>query len=468
VPAKNPASKQGESNTAVPKENPASKQGEPNAAVPKENPASKQGEPNSAVPKANPASKQGEPNAAVPKDNPASKQGESNAAVPKENPASKQGEPDATVPGGDASKSNLPTETVPQTSHKPREPDEKAPDTSVQPEASVPQSGKVEETTSEAKGPQSNISGEKAKRVLASLNPFPTGSKSTKPESGGEPPKKDPRSQIPKPSSKKTESTEPITEDSLKNSEQLPQRESPATVGADATSAPAKGTIAQPVANEDVNWLQNSKMLPRAFPECHVLGFSYPTTTTFLASIQAQDVLHKFAQGFLKAIKKRWEADPHGRKAPIIFIGHELGGLIIEKALSIASISSDEKEKSLLSLTAAVIFLDTPFPDSRPKEEVGNQPTSKVWDTFGARLDLVRINRRLIPVRDVVDKVVDDTTGLRQLLKSFADLVETNGISVVYFNSKSPDSDQSESKVRMLFHYRFSSYKAIMTVLTTA
>jgi hypothetical protein len=439
VPEGSPASKQGEPNAAVPEGSPASKQGEPNAAVPEGSPASKQGEPNAALPEESPASKQGEPNAAVPEGSSASKQGESNATAPEKNPASKQGESDATVPGGDASKSNPPTETVPQTNHKLSEPDKKAPDTSVQPEASVPQSGKAEETT---KVPQSNTSGEKVKRGLNLLN------------------------QILKPPFKKTESTEPITEDSHGNSEQPPQKESPATVGADPTSAPVKRTTTQPVANEDINWLENSQMLPRALPECHVLGFCYPTTfpTTFPADTSAQNVLDILARGFIKAIEKRWEDDFHGRKAPIIFIGHELGGLIIEKALSIAS---DEKRKSLLSLTAAVVFLDTPFPDSGPKEGVGNQLTSKVRDTFGAGLGFVKGGRRPIRVREVVDKVVDDTTGLRQLLKSFADLVETNGIPVVCFNSKSPDPDQSKSKVRVLFRYRFSSYEAIAIVLTT-
>ena len=478
VPEGNRASKQGETDVTVPVGSSASKQGETDVTVPEGNRASKQDETDVTVPVGSSASKQGESGATAPEGNRASKQGETDVTVPEGGSASKQGETDATAPEGDASKSNLPTETVPQMNHKPREPDEKAPDTSVPRKASVAQSDKAEKTTPEAKGLQSNISGEKGKRGLPFLKPLIADlkklePKSTKHESGGEPSKRESRFPFLKPSSK-TESTEPITEDSHRNSEQPPQRESPATVGADPKSAPAKGTRKQSVANdqggepkepEKVNWLKDDKMLPRALPECRVLGFCYPTT--FPASTPAQNVLESLAREFLKAVEKRWEDDArveqqendsHRRRAPIIFIGHELGGLIIEKALSIADTPQNEKEKSLLSLTAAVIFLATPFPDSGSKEKVVNQLTSKVLDTLGAGLGLVRGSRRQIPVHEVAHEVKYDTGGLRQLPDSFAGLVEANGIPVVCFNSKSPDSDQSKSKVRMLFHYRFSSY----------
>ena len=490
MPEGSSASKQGESDATVSEGNRASKQGEPDVIVLEGSSTSKQGESNATASERNRESKQGESDVTAPEGSSTSKQGESDATVPKESSTSKQGKSDATAPKeSSTSKQGEPDATVPQTNHKPPEHDEKALDTSVPPEAGAPQSGKAEKTTPEAKGSQSNTSGEKGKRGLPFLKPLIADfskklePKPTKEECGGDPPKRNPKFPFLKPSSK-TESTEPITEDSHKNPEQPPQREPPARVGTDPKSAPAKGTRKQSIPNgqggeprepEGVNWLKDDKMLPRALPECRVLGFCYPTTIP--ANTPPQNVLESLARRFLEVIEKRWEEDArveqqkndsHPRRAPIIFIGHELGGLIIEKALSIAATPPDGKKIPLLSLTAAVIFFATPFPDSGSKEGVVNQLTSKVLDTLGVGLDLVRGNRRRIPVHEVVHEVMYGAAGLRQLFDSFAGLVETNGIPVVCFNSKSLDSDQSKSKVRMLFHYRFSSYQAIVTILTAA
>src|SRR5438552_1029838 len=108
-------------------------------------------------------------------------------------------------------------------------------------------------------------------------------------------------------------------------------------------------------------------MLPGSLPECRVLCFSYPSTVSPNAPDQ-EAVLDRLARKFLEEIEKIWEVgdresnekqpenDSYHR--PIIFIGYELGCLIIEKALSIAvEPSGNENTRSLLSLTAAVVFM---------------------------------------------------------------------------------------------------------------
>ena len=48
-------------------------------------------------------------------------------------------------------------------------------------------------------------------------------------------------------------------------------------------------------------------------------------------------------------------------KRPIIFIGHGLGGIVIQSAFILSSASGDERLRSVCLSTAGVVFLGTPF-----------------------------------------------------------------------------------------------------------
>jgi hypothetical protein len=234
----------------------------------------------------------------------------------------------------------------------------------------------------------------------------------------------------------------------------------PNQLGDDASAVREQG--AEPEELETVNWLQDDKMLPSTLPECRVLGFSYPFS--FPSSSSNQDIaLDLLAQKLLEAIEKKWEDDNNLEAsaeqqkndssrlaAPIIFIGYELGGLIIEKALSIAATEDPNRAiAQLVSLTGAVMFFATPFIGSGSKESsVVNQLTSIAFDTYKAGLKLVRGGG---PRQIQVQEVMHDNEGLQQLLTDFSELVKKSGIPVVSYTAKSPESNQPKPKVCVLF-----------------
>lgn len=379
---------------------------------------------------------------------------------------------------------------------------------------SGPQSGNVDEIRPEMKTPQPNVSEEVVpeksdpKRSRSLRKPFSTDPKKTAPISqdstAGESNKKselqakrESRFQFLKSPLKKTESSvrEARAEESSRQVEGSPQRGSPAPRGVDPErkvddkkdkhsestespqAAPVKDTKkpnqpgngapvvreqeAEPKELETVNWLQDDKMLPYTLPECRVLGFSYPSS--FPSNSPSQDnALDLVAWKLLEAIEKKWEGDNSEASAeqqkndsnrletPIIFIGYELGGLIIERALSIAATADpDGAIAQLVSLTGAVIFLATPFTGSGSKESsVVNQLTSMAFDTYKAGLKLVRGNK---PRQVQVQEIMHDSGGLQQLLTDFTELVKKNGIPVVSYIAKSPESNQPKPKVCALF-----------------
>lgn len=52
---------------------------------------------------------------------------------------------------------------------------------------------------------------------------------------------------------------------------------------------------------------------------------------------------------------------PSECKRPILFVGHELGGIVIKSAFILSSASGDERLRAVCLSTAGVIFLGTPF-----------------------------------------------------------------------------------------------------------
>lgn len=97
------------------------------------------------------------------------------------------------------------------------------------------------------------------------------------------------------------------------------------------------------------------------------------------------------------------------QRRPIIFIGHSLGGLVIQKALLHSDESPDELYSDVVDSTAGVVFLGTPHRGS----------TLANWGGLGA--DFVHI------VKDVNQAIVKllrpDCRILFQLRDSFIKLV---------------------------------------------
>jgi len=143
--------------------------------------------------------------------------------------------------------------------------------------------------------------------------------------------------------------------------------------GSTRTSSPARA-VSGP------NWLLDAEMLPKALPGARVLAFSYPKLRPKEGG-QA-DYFDRAAQGLLDELAKHQRPEDANSLIPVVFIGAGFGGLVVQKAISLATPNPNtdaesetakstiqekstepEKNPADLSHIADIIFLDTPFPD---------------------------------------------------------------------------------------------------------
>jgi hypothetical protein len=108
-----------------------------------------------------------------------------------------------------------------------------------------------------------------------------------------------------------------------------------------------------------VHLFREPTMIPAAFPGARIMSYTYPK----VASTKAHEYLDKVAQKLLESLVKA-RADVSYRAKPILFIGYGFGGLIIQKLLIIATEALVEMTDlaQLLSMTAGLVLLNTPFP----------------------------------------------------------------------------------------------------------
>ncbi|KAI5457784.1 hypothetical protein BGZ63DRAFT_427817 [Mariannaea sp. PMI_226] len=110
-------------------------------------------------------------------------------------------------------------------------------------------------------------------------------------------------------------------------------------------------------AGTSVNWLKDGNMLPASVPHARIMTYNYgtrrqwnaPKTRIQLCGEDLARDLHRFRH----AVRDR----------PLVFIGHSLGGLVIQHALLFAD-RSDEF-RYLPARTAGFIALGTPFNGAR-------------------------------------------------------------------------------------------------------
>ena len=95
-------------------------------------------------------------------------------------------------------------------------------------------------------------------------------------------------------------------------------------------------------------------MLPHYFPFARIYTYDWNAATISNTSHQ---YFHHHAQEFLRAVSREQR---NRRSCPIIFIGSCYGGLILAKALCLAS-RAEGPERATLSATQGIIFLGTPF-----------------------------------------------------------------------------------------------------------
>lgn len=103
-----------------------------------------------------------------------------------------------------------------------------------------------------------------------------------------------------------------------------------------------------------VHWLRDEDMLPHEFHFARIYTYDWNAAT--VADARGQ-YFHHHAQTFLRAVSREQR---YRRSCPIIFIGSCYGGLILAKALCLAS-RADAAEREVLNAAQGIIFLGTPF-----------------------------------------------------------------------------------------------------------
>ncbi|KAF2222860.1 hypothetical protein BDZ85DRAFT_281904 [Elsinoe ampelina] len=163
--------------------------------------------------------------------------------------------------------------------------------------------------------------------------------------------------------------------------------------------------------DREVNWLEHPDMLPGRIPEARVVAYSHDSR--WLGKDVPVTRLSLIAELLIRNISIFHEE--HGRR-PIIFIGHSLGGNVIQQALLFAS--DEAKFKPLINLVAGIIFLGSPLRGTKV------QPLASF---------LAAVMQPVGSHRDIIDELQDDGTVLRDKHRRFCSLIKTYPILVNCF-----------------------------------
>lgn len=143
--------------------------------------------------------------------------------------------------------------------------------------------------------------------------------------------------------------------------------------------------------------------LTEDLPEVRVLTFGYYADPGSFMGQVSQNRLGEHASDLLnKMATRREKSETEGR--PIIWIAHSLGGLVVEKALTIGDTSSDNDMhlKEIANNTIGIITLETPHAGS----------DLAAWAEMTSRLlRSVHANKNLVEVLTTVSEVLRDTNN---------------------------------------------------------
>jgi len=103
-----------------------------------------------------------------------------------------------------------------------------------------------------------------------------------------------------------------------------------------------------------INWLKHEKMLPSALKKARIMRFGY--NSVWFGDNAIKQSLATVARKLLSTLKGQRE---ECQQRPIIFIGHCLGGLVIEQAYVNAKLDPDQYPGIYDSITG-IVFLGTP------------------------------------------------------------------------------------------------------------
>ncbi|KAI0380584.1 TPR-like protein [Hypomontagnella monticulosa] len=109
--------------------------------------------------------------------------------------------------------------------------------------------------------------------------------------------------------------------------------------------------------NEQVSWLTDPEMLPRAAPNARIMRFGFESAWFGRDKDQPKKtVVSDVAEMLLKELELRRQDTTR----PIVFIAHSYGGLVLMQALR-RSFDHRDKWASIFYYTAGLVFFGTPF-----------------------------------------------------------------------------------------------------------
>ncbi|KAK0754456.1 hypothetical protein B0T18DRAFT_37303 [Schizothecium vesticola] len=176
-----------------------------------------------------------------------------------------------------------------------------------------------------------------------------------------------------------------------------------------------------------VNWLEDPHMLPRRFSTARIFTCDWPAAL-FEQPGFVQKMIDEFARLLLAGIEGRPTAtnDQPGRDRPIVFVASCLGGIILAKALVMAS----GEYESVKRATRGIVFLATPFQGtSFQNVATWAEPALKLWASIRDK----NVSHLL--------KLTKSTFDLDELVRNFTTLCLDNdlkgGLFTFYETGKS-------------------------------
>ncbi|KAF6803002.1 peptidase C14, partial [Colletotrichum musicola] len=163
-----------------------------------------------------------------------------------------------------------------------------------------------------------------------------------------------------------------------------------------------------------VNWLQDEHMLPVEVSNARIFTCDWPAD--LFGTLDAEeDTIHELALLLLAAVKGRPPATndrPYRKDRPILFVASCLGGIILMKALVMAS----DEYLSVRNATRGIIFLATPFRGTSFQDVARwAEPGLRAWASVQGRR-----------VTSLLDWVNSPTFKLTRLVSEFTQLCHSN------------------------------------------
>ncbi|OHW95943.1 hypothetical protein CSPAE12_05519 [Colletotrichum incanum] len=180
-----------------------------------------------------------------------------------------------------------------------------------------------------------------------------------------------------------------------------------------------------------VNWLSDQKMLPSSLPTARIMVFGY--NSIWFGKDAVRQSLDSLANKLLRELMRKREACP---QRPIIFIAHCSGGLIIQRAYTIAALHMTHYPH-LAGSIRGMVFLGTPHQGLANDSNLGSQ--SQVYAAIVAAnahiednvlLTLVQNNDVLVSAVHEFSRMIKDLKPAPRLFCFYDQKVTNVGVIV--------------------------------------